>query len=188
MNGESPKTYKGGALLGKTSLVDIAKSHFNTLYDNRTQRISWQDSAAQVVLPLAVGVVAWFFDFKMENAGTFLSGVAIMAGLLCAMAVLLFQLRVDFRDDQRIPHQVIRLIDECMANTLWAIAWGVFLSTYIAAADAGTFFSHDRWGGLVSGLALAGGVHFVLVIAMCLKRLGKSYEKFTREFGSQTHH
>lgn len=173
-------------MLGKSSLVDIAKSHFNTLYDNRTQQIRWQDIGAQVLLPVAVAGLAWVFDFKIENAGTVISGVAIMAGLLCAMAVFLFQLRVDFRDDQRIPQQVIRLIDECMANTLWAIAWGVFLSTFIAVADAGQWFRHDRWGGLVSGFALAGGVHFVLVIAMCLKRLGKSYEKCTREFGNKT--
>ncbi|WP_014732942.1 hypothetical protein [Corynebacterium pseudotuberculosis] len=169
--------------MGKSSMVDIAKNHFKTLYDNQTARFRWQDFASQVVLLLVLGAVAWHFQFQINNAGTVISGVAIMAGLLCAMAVFLFQLRVDFRDGGGVSNPVLQLIDECMSNTLWAIAWGVFLSTYIATADAGKLFEHERWGGLVSGIAIAGALHFVLVIAMCLKRLGKSYDKFTALLG-----
>lgn len=168
--------------LGKSSLVDLALNHFKTLYDNQTSKVRWQDLASQVGLPVVLFSATWFFQFRLSNAGTVISVVAIMAGLLCSTAVFLFQLRADFRYDDRAPSGTIRLIDECMSNTLWAIAWGVILSTYIAAADAGKVFEHTRWGSLTSGIAIAGIAHFVLVITMCLKRLGKSYDRFIASY------
>lgn len=111
--------------MGKASLWSVPADHFRTLYDNRTGRPDWWAIVWQAVLPLGAGVAIWLLGAKMAEVGAAVSGISIVAALLIAMAVFLFQLRVTLGTDKRLAEDDYSLVDECMANTLWAILWGL---------------------------------------------------------------
>lgn len=163
--------------MGKASLWSVPADHFRTLYDNRTGRPDWWAIAWQAILPLGAGVAVWKLGAKMSEVGAAVSGISIVAGLLFAMAVFLFQLRVTLGTDKRLGEDDYALVDECMANTLWAILWGLALALFLIVGDAGKWIGDDQTGPVLTGIAVAATVHFLLVIGMCLKRLRRAYER-----------
>ena len=163
--------------VGKASLWRVPAAHFSPLYDTRTGRPDWRGIAAQALLPLIAGTATWKLGAKIADVGGAVSGISIVAGLLFAMAVFLFQLRITLDNDKRLGENDFVLVDECMANTLWAILWGVTLAVYLIVCGAGKWIGNDSWGPALTGIAVAGTVHFLLVIGMCLKRLRRAYER-----------
>ena len=163
--------------VGKASLWRVPADHFSTLYDNRTGRANCRDIAAQALLPLIGGAATWKLGARITDVGGAVSGISIVAGLLFTMTVFLFQLRITLDNDKRLGEDDFALVDECMANTLWAILWGVTLAVYLIVCDAGKWICSDSWGPALTGIAVAGIVHFLLVIGMCLKRLRRAYER-----------
>lgn len=163
--------------MGKASLWRVPTDHFSTLYNNQTDSHDWRGIAAQALLPLICGAATWKLGAKITDVGGAVSGISIVAGLLFAMAVFLFQLRITLHNDKRLGEDDFALVDECMANTLWAILWGVTLAVYLIVCGAGKWIGSDSWGPALTGIAVAGTVHFLLVIGMCLKRLRRAYER-----------
>ena len=163
--------------MGKASLWRVPADHFSTLYDNRMQRPDWGGIAAQVMLPLVAGVATWRLDWKLPDVNAAVAGISIVAALLFAMAVFLFQLRVTLGGDKRLGDDDYRLVDECMSNTLWAILWGLALAVFLIVASAGEWIGAEGPGAMLTGFAVAASVHFLLVIAMCIKRLRRVYER-----------
>lgn len=163
--------------VGKASLWRVPVDHFSTLYNNRTGRPDWRGIAVQAFIPLATGAASWKLGAKIGDVGNAVSGISIVTGLLFAMAVFLFQLRITLDKDKRLGEDDFALVNECMANTLWAILWGMILAVYLIVCDAGKWIGNDWSGPLLTGIAVSGTVHFLLVIAMCLKRLRRAYER-----------
>ena len=96
-------------------------------------------------LPLIGGAVTWMLGAKITDVSGAVSGISIVAGLLFTMAVFLFQLRITLDNDKRLGDDDFALVDECMANTLWAILWGVMLAVYLIVCDAGKWICNDSW-------------------------------------------
>lgn len=163
--------------MGKASLWTVPADHFRTLYDNRTGRPDWGAVTLQALLPIVSGGATWKLGAKMADVGGAVSGISIVAGLLFAMAVFLFQLRVTLGTDSRLGEDDFVLVDECMANTLWAILWGLALTVFLVVCGAGNWIGDDGSGPVLTGVAMAAAVHFLLVIGMCLKRLRRAYER-----------
>lgn len=163
--------------MGKTSLWRIPSEHFSTFYDNRTKRPDWWEIAWQFTLPVVGGIYTWKLGAKIADVGGAVSGISIVAGLLFAMAVFLFQLRMGLEVDERLGDEDFALLDECMANTLWSILWGLTLVLYLVVTGTGHWIGSDKIGPLLTGIAVAAAVHFLFTIAMCLKRLRRAYER-----------
>lgn len=166
--------------VGKASLWKVPADHFSTLYNNRTHRPDSRGIAEQVLLPLLAGVATWKLGAKIADVGAAVSGISIVAGLLFAMAVFLFQLRITLNNNKRLVEDDFALVDECMANTLWAIVWGLTLAIFLIVCGAGEWIGNDTRGPVLTGIAVGGTVHFLVVIAMCLKRLRRAYERIAR--------
>ena len=130
--------------MGKASLWRVPADHFRTLYDNRTGRPDWRGIAAQALLPLIGGTATWKLGARITDVGGAVSGISIVAGLLFTMTVFLFQLRITLDNDKRLGEDDFALVDECMANTLWAILWGVTLAVYLIVCDAGKWIVGTR--------------------------------------------
>lgn len=163
--------------MGKASLWRVPADHFGTLYNNRTGRTDWWAITWQVLLPLGAGIATWRIGATIADVGGAVSGISIVAGLLFAMAVFLFQLRITLESDKRLGQDDFALVDECMANTLWAILSGLALVLYLVVAGAGKWIGHEGPGPVLTGIAVGGASHFLLVIAMCIKRLRRAYER-----------
>ena len=163
--------------VGKAALWKVPADHFRTLYNYRTKRPDWRGIGAQVLLPVMVGGVTWYFGAKIADVNAAVSGISIVSGLLFTMVVFLFQLRTTLPSDKRLVKDDFTLIDECMANTLWAIVWGLALAVYLIVCGAGRWIGENPWGPLLTGVAIAGTIHFLLVIGMCLKRLRRAYKR-----------
>lgn len=163
--------------MGKSSLWKVPVDHFRTLYDARSQRPDWGGLAVQIVVPFIAGIATWRLGAKLSEVAGAVSGVSIVAGLLFSMAVFLFQLRISLGNDRRLVSGDFDLVDECMHNTLWAILWGLTLALYLIVADAGKWLGSPGLGPVLTGAAVAACTHFLLVIAMCLKRLRRAYER-----------
>lgn len=174
---EHPNVARGVTTVGKASVWGVPADHFRTLYDNRTGRPDWGAVTWQIGVPLVAGSGMWWLGAKMSDVGGAVSGISIVAGLLFAMAVFLFQLRVSLGTDTRLGPDDFVLVDECMANTLWAILWGLALTLFLVVCGAGKWIGSDCSGPLLTGVAVGGAMHFLLVIGMCLKRLRRAYER-----------
>lgn len=186
--------------MGKSSLLAIPADHFATLYDNRTGKLNPWDLAHHIGIPALIGIACWFYKVTLSDATGAVSGVSIVAGLLFSMAVFLFQLRTNLpktptadgmgrsydtkrtersaeqTGNKRISASERDLIDECFSNVLWAILVGLFLALYLIISGAADLLTHPNTGSMFTGIAIAISAHFLLTIAMCLKRLRRAYE------------
>lgn len=163
--------------MGKSSVVGIAKGHFRTLRDARTGRVRVFDLVWQVGLPVACGVVCAVFGWHLDDASNAIVGISIVAALMCAMAALIFQIRLDLNKAPVAEKRDVALIDEVFANVMWAILMGLALALYLIAIDAVGLFDGGTSAIIASSVAVALCVHFVFVIGMCLKRFQRSYER-----------
>lgn len=167
--------------MGKAALWRVPADHFSTLRDHATKKPSVSDYVVQVGLPVALGTTTWWLGVTLEDVTGAVAGVSIVAGLLFSMAVFLFQLRLGLRGDDRLKGEDYQLVDECMKNTLWAILWGLLLALYLVVCGAAKWMTAACAGPILTGIAIGASLHFVLVIAMCLKRLRRAYERIAMQ-------
>lgn len=163
--------------MGKSSVAGIAKGHFRTLRDARTGRVRMLGLVWQVGLPVACGVVCAMLGWHLDDASNAIVGISIVAALMCAMAALIFQIRLDLNKTPAAEKRDVALIDEVFANVMWAILMGLALALYLIIIDAVGIFVEGTPAIIASSVAVALCVHFVFVIGMCLKRFQRSYER-----------
>ena len=163
--------------MGKAALWRVPADHFRTLYDDRTGKPDWLAWASQLLVPIAIGTAAGVKGANLQDVGGAVAGVSIVAGLLFAMSIFLFQLRTSLSQDKRLNQVDFRLVDECMANTIWAIVWGLALTLYLVVMGAGGWMRQGVLRTTWTGIAIAAGTNFLVVIMMCLKRLRRAYER-----------
>lgn len=167
--------------MGKVGLGSIFHSYFETLYDASTRRISFQDVAIQVVVPIAVGagyfVLSCFGAVDLLHFGELITVVAIVSSLLCALALMLFDLRKGFHKGKKksqVADREVLLIDELFDDVMWCVVAG-FVSAFsmaVSGVSGGAFPGFDR---IAAAVALTFLLNFVLVTCMCLKRMSAVY-------------
>lgn len=172
--------------MSKIALWRLPRDHFATLRNAATGKASLVDYLIQIGVPIAVGLTAGLLGFRMSDVDPAVAGVSIVSGLLFAVVVFLFQLRLGLPEDPQRTHGDVTLIDEAMFNVLWAILWGLFLVFYLVLCGvAGWIAPSLEPGGersilaqiILSSVAMAATAHLLLVLAMCLKRIHRAYER-----------
>lgn len=167
--------------MGKTSLVVVAVAYFRTLKSYRTERYMASDIAVQLVAPALLGAgfaVAWPVSAcdLSEAVGNTVSGVSIVSALLCGVAVMVFQLRLQIasQDSPRPTKRESTLVDETFHDILWAVVAG------FASVTLFTLFGMLPDDGAVQRVIVGAAVffllNFLLVTCMCIKRLHSAYE------------
>lgn len=161
--------------MGKASVVEIARDHFLTMRDNRTGRPSIGDVIEQIVVPVALGGLAVWQNWHLNDATGAIAAIAIVAALMCSMAVFVFQIRLQIHQDPRLTDEDFVLVDEVFSNVLWAILVGLLLALFLVVVGAAGLLKDKHWGRWTTGFAVAVGAHFLVVIFVCLKRLRRAY-------------
>lgn len=163
--------------MGKSNITEIVRDHFDTLRDARTEKIKKGDLLFQVGAPVLFGFLCFLSGWWLEDASNAIMGISIVAALMCAMAVLVFQIRMEASADRRLGENDLLLINELFANIMWAILVGLLLAFILIAFDALSFFSDGFSAQIATSISLAICTHFIIVIAMCLKRLQRAYNR-----------
>ncbi len=161
--------------MGKSSVFSIVTGHFRTLYDARSGRIRIRDLIFQLGLPLALAATSQLLSWQLREVGNVIVGVSIVAALLCAMATLIFQIRVNLQGKPQQHRKGAQLIDEVFANALWAILVGFSVAFLLIIAESFGLMRNEQTARAVSSVTVFAGAHFILVVGMCLKRLQSAY-------------
>lgn len=170
--------------MGKISLLGVAVAYLNTLRSYRTKKVMLSDILIQVGLP-AIAAVAFAISWPLDEeelstvSNNVISGVSIVSGLLCGVAVMVFQLRMQMSSQGERPprEKVKRLVGETFYDILWAVVAG-FSSVFLTIA-MGVAESVDVLQRTLGGLAVFFLGNFVLVTCMCVKRLSSTYKEFS---------
>lgn len=106
-------------------------------------------------------------------------GAAVLAGFSFGLSVFVFQLRMDASRDPRVPRgsRLLDLIDELFANVLYLIVVGVGLTVLTVVAATVRPDDVDRLNAWWTGAVAALGLHYVLTLGMCVKRMRAAYEE-----------
>jgi len=93
------------------------------------------------------------------------------------MAVFIFQLRIDMVGDKRLDADDFELVNESFHNVMWAILVGLVVAILLIVGEAAGALAVPVWGEALTATVVVLSTHFLLVIAMCMKRLRRAYER-----------
>jgi hypothetical protein len=163
--------------MGMASVFEIARDHFRTLHRRGSSAISRKEVISQFLVPFCAGIATYFMDWHLADATGAIAGISIVAALMCAMAVFIFQIRLQIHQDQRLIDDDFTLIDEVFSNVMWAILVGLGLALYLVVFDALGLLITATAGSWLTAFAVFVAAYFVVVVCMCLKRLRRAYER-----------
>ncbi len=166
-------------MTSKTAVLPLVREHLATLRHARTDKPRVVDHLTQYGLPVLVGVVAPLAGVRLQDAGQIIAGAAVLSGFSFGLAIYVFQLRMEAARDPRVPRggQLLDLLDELFANVRYSILAG--LLAVVVATCAVAFHDGSTLNAWWTGGVIAIGVHYILTILMCLKRLGSAYRRLT---------
>lgn len=176
--------------MGKVSLFSVAKEYLGTLTSYRTKKPMIGDILVQLVLPGLFA--AWLTVGKPVEASVIAAiadkavvGVSIISALLCGVAVMMFQLRVQMStsEDFRPTERESALVDHTFHDLLWAVVAG--FASVILSIVSSAFGIDSVWRAAVYGLMAFFFVNFVLVTCMCIKRISKTYVTVSSRWGNR---
>ncbi|SPT53496.1 Uncharacterised protein [Actinomyces bovis] len=165
----------------KMDVWPIVTDHLDTLVDQRgdggAPRRSINDLLLQYMIPVLVGVAVALSSFTLKAPGTLLGGAAILTAFSFGLAIFAFQTRTVDKTSTKGSRR-LRLLDEFFANVLYSVIVGIAWTILLVLASSLTI------GGLLAragtGLITTVGLHYLLVLLMCVKRLRAVYRDATR--------
>ncbi|AFR47976.1 hypothetical protein [Gordonia sp. KTR9] len=168
----------------KFSVLPTIRAHYRTFVNDATGEPHKTDYMIALGAPAVTGlIVSATMGAKglvMNEIGAYISGVAIFTALLFALVIYVFQLRMQLDVDQRVSPtgRLIRLVDQLFSNVNYAVVIGVAttVTAMIAAAFAKDGAVNYVWGGILATL----GLHLVLVVLMCIKRVQSAFGQIRR--------
>ncbi len=170
--------------MGRSSVVGIAKNYLNSLKSARDDKHKPRVLLVQLGLPFCCGVVAGVLRFGIPNASDLVTGVSIVASLMCGVATLLFQTRIDLRErvdgavDCFLADDDLRLVDELFAQVMWSILSGflLVLLLLVKGSFADVFYGNEALVRVGYGLVWCLVLNFVLTVGVVLKRINRVYQ------------
>lgn len=166
----------------KFSLLPILQGQLSTLVDSRTGKARFEDYFVLLGVPSLVAVLTIVYDWQLGGVSEFIAGVSILTSFLFALAIYVFQLRIQLGTDlnRAATSTTVQLVDEMFANTCWAIVVGLVLTGSAIFSALGRESVDGTlepaglgWSAWIAFLA----IHLVAVLAMSLKRLNAAYDK-----------
>lgn len=157
------------------------KDHYKTLVDqNKPDEPYWVDYAILIGIPIGSGVVVGLL-LQLRDMQSYIGGVAILTALLFGMVVHVFQLRMQLSSNRDVKRDgdLAVLVDQLFANVNYAVVAGI-LATAVSMAAAVSSDDDGRINGVWSGIVVGLGVHLLLVVTMCIKRIRLAYLEISK--------
>jgi hypothetical protein len=166
----------------KFSVVPTIRDHYDTLVDQNTDKWYWPDYVILLGMPMfigtAVGGLLHFHNTGLRDMQSFIGGVAIFTALLFGMVIHVFQLRMQLLTNPAVARDgdLAGFVDQLFANVNYAVVVGI-IATAVSMAAAVTRDDAGRVNPVWSGVVIALGVHLLLVVFMCVKRIRAAYRE-----------
>ena len=183
--------------MGKSSIVPIFEGYIRTLH-GADDRLRIQDVLAHLIVPAAAGIAVGVLvptgahDAVSGSLPTAITAVSIVSAFMCAMAVMVFQLRIQIADvldgkgDAALAGKVkkgdLKLIDELFHDVMWSIVVG-FASALCMTAACFLVDAQELAFRILLGASAALLLNDALVVCMCLKRMSSAYIIVSRSWG-----
>lgn len=180
--------------MNKISLRPVAMRYLETLVDDSTGRTMLTDVIVQIIMPVAFGVAfyllwpddnsKWPLGEKSisELSSGILTVVSIVSALLCGVAIMIFQLRLQLASQTNpVPEErETRLIDQMFNQVLWDVVAGFATTLFLACSNA--FTSGSTLWKISLSASLITIINFVLVTCMCIKRFSSAYDIISKQW------
>ena len=157
-------------------------------------KLHFRDLEIKFGIPLVLGIlICLFFIFSPGDisdikavVGNAISAVSIISGLMCALAVLVFQLRVQLSTDDCFKERTreYSLIDHLFNDVLWDVVVGLSCALLLVITS-GLIALGSVISALLLAVSSALSIHFLLVTAMCVKRLSIAYEVISKAWSKR---
>ncbi len=183
--------------MGKSSVMPIFKEYIRTLH-GIDDRLRIKDVVVHLVVPAAVGIaVGAFVPTEVQDAisgslPTAITAVSIVSAFMCAMAVMVFQLRIQVADAldgksgaalvDKVKKGDLKLVDELFHDVMWSIVVG-FASAFCMTAGCFLVGVQEVAFRISLGASAALLLNDVLVVCMCLKRMSSAYVIVSKSWG-----
>lgn len=168
-------------MTAKIDVRPIVSDHYATLVNQPRSggepTRNWTDWVVQLVLPAALGGVAWVMGWRLNSVSDLLAGAAILTAFSFGLAVFAFEARASSRWTRESA--AARLLDEFFSNVLYSVLVGLLL-TILLVVGAATTSTSSLSSPVLTALTVTTATHYVLVILVCLKRLRAAYRDLQR--------
>lgn len=167
----------------KFSILPVIIDQYSTFTDAHTGRPRFEDYFVVLAIPIGLGAWSVLSGGTITIVGELISAIAIITSLLFGLVVFIFQLRVQLGAKdvaERVPMSSVQLIDEMFKNVAYAIVIGFAATALLLLGAAVRDESEQAISVALSGAIVVLLAHFVLTLAMCLKRLTKAYDRVAR--------
>lgn len=172
--------------MGKIDFWPLLIKYVDTLRNYQTNKISPIDILVQLIIPVLLSVALFFYwpdscinlDDLISNL---ISCISIISGLMCGVAVLLFQLRLQM-SSQKDPKPLDRefdLVDESFHISMWTVLDGLFAVGLLCIAPLAKNIN-ELCSRILFCLAAFFLLNFLFVTLMALKRISAAYTIFSR--------
>lgn len=137
--------------------------------DARTGRLLWWDLVLFYGIPIALALPTIKFNWKISAIDNVLASLALMAGLLFNLLILLFDTAVRIREEKtEFARHRRQLVAEMQANVSYALAVAILASTVLGATSLAGI---SKAGLPLSPIIVFLLSHFVLLLALILRRV-----------------
>lgn len=168
-------------MASKFDVRPVVEDHLGTLVNqsraSEEPSTNLWDYVTQFGIPIALGLLGIATNLRLNSISSLLAGAAIFTAFSFGLAIFVFQTRQATIATKGSPQ--LRLLDEFFYNILYSVLVGLALTTALmvcAAAGDGND-QVGRWG---AGVIIALGIHYLLIILMCIKRLRAVYRNIQR--------
>lgn len=178
--------------MSKTGLGDIRKGYLRTLRRDPRKHgspFNKHDLLLHVFLPIGLALlygVTWPLNGESLDGmcSNVVTGVSIVSSLMCGVAVMIFQLRVQIASPGEVDasSEEIELIDETFSDVLWSVVVGFAAVLLLIVGDVAEVILPALHRVLVS-VAVGLVANLVVVTCMSLKRMNASYLTVAKAWG-----
>lgn len=178
--------------MDKVKLVRVFRAYIEGLKADGKLRL--RDALIQFIIPVVVGMATFLYlTFVSEDisrvepiVANAISAVSIISGLMCALAVLVFQLRVQLSSEKtvKVKESECSLVDHLFNDALWDVVVGL-LCVLLFVISSGAINGESALFAVLLAISSAMAMHFLFVTAMCIKRLSIAYEIVSKAWGKQ---
>lgn len=162
------------------NIIPAVRRHLSSFViedEDANKRLRVADLVVQYALPLVVAAGTFFLPGRPVDLSSVLAGVALTAGALVGLVVLVFEMQLGRSNPGRIPRNryVQQLIDELFHNALYAAIVASITCGVIILVDV---FDLGRPGFAVVAFL---GLHLGLVGMMCVKGISQAFVSLREE-------